>query len=524
MQATFEHHNYVKMEKILRELSESYPKLTRMYSIGKSVQGRELWVLEISKNPGIHVPGVPEFKYIANMHGNEVVGRECLILLAKYLVENYGLDRRITNLVDTTRIHLMPSMNPDGYEIAHEGDESSVIGRQNANKVDLNRNFPDQYGQNKFNMIQEPETQAVMNWSQSIPFVLSANLHNGALVANYPFDDSPKDFQQFADPKTIRNPTEEDDVFKYLSSTYATAHKSMYQGKPCPSYLMESFQDGITNGADWYSVTGGMQDWSYLQGGAYEITLELGCYKFPKAESLSGYWMDNREALIKYIEQSHVGLKGFVKSTISSPIPHAAISINNIQHVSYSAKDGDFYRLLLPGKYNVTVMAKGYESHSQEIEIPSTGDKSVSITFNLMRNDPQHWSSAYDFRILDNILHTKYHDNYEIASVFQEIQRKNWNISETDSDNSETSKYYHSLKLTSNVGSSEETKLHILILSSLFDTSPIGREMIVNLARHVVAAYNTKEPLMIELLNNAVLHFVTVNENFNDVVMQYQRK
>jgi len=84
------------------------------------------------------------------MHGNEVVGREMLLLFAKYLCENYKQDSRLTKLVDSTRIHLLPSMNPDGYEISKrfEGDSSLqhfLIGRPNARGVDLNRNFPDQY-------------------------------------------------------------------------------------------------------------------------------------------------------------------------------------------------------------------------------------------------------------------------------------------------------------------------------------------------------------------------------------------
>lgn len=173
------HHNYTEMTTILNDLSQRYSTISRLYSIGKSHKGLNLWVLEISDKPGTHQLLKPEFKYVANMHGNEVVGKEILLLLAKLLLENYGKDKFVTDLIHSTRIHLLPSMNPDGYEKSTEGDCESETGRENAMYQDLNRNFPDQFESNVQNTLAQPEVQAVMDWSASIPFVLSANFHGG---------------------------------------------------------------------------------------------------------------------------------------------------------------------------------------------------------------------------------------------------------------------------------------------------------------------------------------------------------
>jgi carboxypeptidase D len=147
---------------------------------------------------------------VGNMHGNEAVGRELLLLYIHKLLDTYGVDDRITNLINNTRIHIMPSMNPDGFENSLEGDGYSITGRANANNVDLNRDFPDQFHRSSSYTTRQPgkhiehalmirsslnfhdpifsEVEAVMKWSTDIPFVLSANLHGGSLVANYPYD------------------------------------------------------------------------------------------------------------------------------------------------------------------------------------------------------------------------------------------------------------------------------------------------------------------------------------------------
>ena len=126
---SFDYHNYTSMTTFLRHVSTIYSNLTALYSIGQSVQGRELWVMVVSSSPYEHMIGKPNVKYVANMHGNEAVGRELMLHLILHLVQNYNSDYYIRWLLDNTRIHIMPSMNPDGFEVAQEGTCQGGQGR-----------------------------------------------------------------------------------------------------------------------------------------------------------------------------------------------------------------------------------------------------------------------------------------------------------------------------------------------------------------------------------------------------------
>lgn len=345
----------------MRLYAENYPQITRLYSIGQSARGTELYAIEISDNPGVHELGEPEFKYVANMHGNEVTGRETLLYLMQYLCSGYSTNSTIRELVDSTRIHLLPTMNPDGYSSTQEGDYDSVRGRYNANGIDLNRNFPDRFGRETGSV--QPETQAIIDWLKQYHFVLSANLHNGALVANYPYDNSHSG-------RSIYTSSPDDDIFRQVSLAYSYGHETMYLGEPCPTDSA-GFPNGIMNGADWYNVDGGMQDYNYLQSNCFEITIEQGCYKFPYASELEGIWNANRDALILFIMQVHVGVKGVVRNENGTPISNARIDIIGRSHSVFSAESGDYWRLLVPGEYTLRVSAPGYNATEKSVTVPA---------------------------------------------------------------------------------------------------------------------------------------------------------
>ena len=123
--------SHAEMVGRLRNLEYRYGKqgLAQVGTVGKSVQGRELVYIKIGKNvTGRRAIGKPMFKYVGNMHGDETVGRQLIIYLAEYLLQRYGRNRRVTQLIDHTEIYLMPTMNPDGFATAKEGCSKGLFG------------------------------------------------------------------------------------------------------------------------------------------------------------------------------------------------------------------------------------------------------------------------------------------------------------------------------------------------------------------------------------------------------------
>ena len=131
------YHNYKELTEELHKLHKRWPEMTSLYKLSEtSVEDRSLWVLRISKDiHGKHSDDLkPMVKYVGNIHGNEAVGKELLIHFAKYLLQSYSSpssnadSEDIKKLIDTTDIHILPSMNPDGFEHSMTKDCSGVTG------------------------------------------------------------------------------------------------------------------------------------------------------------------------------------------------------------------------------------------------------------------------------------------------------------------------------------------------------------------------------------------------------------
>lgn len=183
-------------------------------------------------------------------------------------------------------------------------------------------------------------------------------------------------FQSFTSTPSI---SPDDDVFQHLSLTYSRNHGSMYQGLAC-SPSQPAFKRGITNGAEWYPLTGGMQDFNYVWNGCMEITLELSCCKYPPASDLPRYWEENRASLIKFLAEAHRGVHGFVVDENGNPIERASVKVKS-RDVSFSTtKYGEFWRVLLPGVYKLEVFSNGYIPREVEFVVIEQHPTLLNVT------------------------------------------------------------------------------------------------------------------------------------------------
>ncbi len=322
---------------LLLDKQTAYPAICRRYDLGPTVQNRRIYALKITDNLDVE-EDEPEFRWVANMHGDEVVGLMMTLNLIDYLLTNYGTDPRVTNLVDNLEIWIVPSMNPDGYQL---------VRRANASGVDLNRNFPEGYvNEPNTTTGRAPETAAIMNMAFARSFTLSANLHGGALVVNYPFDNNGLG--------STYSPTPDEDLFVYISEQYSRSNPPMWNST--------EFPHGITNGAAWYSITGGLQDWSYRYMGCNDVTIELGNTKTPAFSTIPTYWSQNREAMLAYMETAFIGVRGIVTDAATGQPLAATVQVVGRDHNVYTDPDvGDYHRMLLPGSYQLRFTATGFD-------------------------------------------------------------------------------------------------------------------------------------------------------------------
>ncbi|MEU9029521.1 M14 family zinc carboxypeptidase [Streptomyces sp. NPDC048383] len=197
-------------EEILSTARE-HQALTKVVSIGKTVQGKDILALKVTKNAKKGKDGdKPSVLYMSNQHAREWITPEMTRRLMHHTLDNYGKDPRVTRLVDSTELWFLLSANPDGYDHTFTAD-SARLWRKNmrdnngdgkitgGDGVDLNRNFSYKWGYDNEGSSpnassetyrgpqggSEPETRALDAFQKRIGFEYAINYHSASELILY---------------------------------------------------------------------------------------------------------------------------------------------------------------------------------------------------------------------------------------------------------------------------------------------------------------------------------------------------
>ena len=367
---------------------DSYPTYSQYESMmqaypSSAVDGRTCTYIELGtlssnrKIMGVRInngepEGKPKFLYSSTIHGDETTGWIMMLRLIDELCTS--TDNHIVNLVDNLDIFIFPNTNPDG---TYYGGNNSVNSarRYNANGVDMNRNYPDPHGSaHPDNNAYQTETEWFMQLAEDYPFTMAANYHGGAEIVNYPWDNTST---RHAD----------DDWWQYVSQEYADLCHAVSSSYLTTANNQGDTPSGITNGADWYTIGGGRQDYMNGYRQCREVTVECSNTKKPSASQLPTFWNYNHNAILALLEQCIYGIHGVVEDYYThQPIEGVTVTVLNHDDeysIVSTHEVGDFHRPIKGGSWTLQLSKEGYIT--QEINVTATdGQKSDLGTINLV--------------------------------------------------------------------------------------------------------------------------------------------
>ena len=111
------YYRYHALTEALEDFQRAYPSLAKLYSIGKSYAGRDIWCLELSNQETGVAETKPGYYLDGNTHAGEVTGSMVCLYTIDWLLENFGKDEQATRILNTKVIYVLPRISPDGAEL-----------------------------------------------------------------------------------------------------------------------------------------------------------------------------------------------------------------------------------------------------------------------------------------------------------------------------------------------------------------------------------------------------------------------
>ena len=354
--------SYPVYEEIMQYFQTNFPDICKIDTILAATpctqRPHKLLAAHISTTLG-QPADKPAFLYSSTMHGDEVVGYYMMLRLIDYILNN-PTDPQVQNVLQNVDLYICPLENPDGtYHNSNTQISSNASQRANWNNVDMNRNYPYVPGISGSANVQ-PETQAIINWVQDKHFVMSANFHGGAELTNFPWDSWNSQTRTHAD----------DAWFRYICQNYVNTCQTYDNSYMVGETAYNPGCGAVTEGGDWYVITGSRQDYMNYYQHCREVTMEVHFDKVVTSNSeLPTYWTNSKTALLNYVMECTYGFHGIVTDAVTGdPIDNAKIYVRN--HDTFNSEVyshlplGTYYRPIKAGTYTVEVSADCYETQT----------------------------------------------------------------------------------------------------------------------------------------------------------------
>ncbi len=249
------YYNFAEMVVAMDNLAAAYPSIVQKFSLGKSVENRDIWCIKISDNVATDEIE-PEVFYSGLQHAREAITGTSLIFFMQYLTENYASDTKVQSIINNREIFIVPCVNPDGY-VQNQTSNPTGGGLWRKNKsgvdgTDLNRNYSVDWGRSgggssdPYNdtywgtaAFSEPETQAMRSFITSRNFVIAIDQHCYGPYYSLPFG--------FSTPYTL-----------------STADQNFYSYIPALMGKYNCHRAGNSVQTVGYEVAGGIKDYFVL--------------------------------------------------------------------------------------------------------------------------------------------------------------------------------------------------------------------------------------------------------------------
>ncbi|HNW89536.1 MAG TPA: M14 family zinc carboxypeptidase [Bacteroidales bacterium] len=399
---------YSVYEQMMANFATNYPALCDIDTILSTTPSGNYKILVAKISDNVHTAeNEPQFLYSSSMHGNETAGFFLTLRMIDYLLTNYGTISQVTNLVNGAEIWICPLANPDGtyYNSSPAGSTVANGRRANLAGVDLNRNYPDpRAGQNPDGNAWQAETQAFMAFANNHHFNMAGNFHGGTELMNYPWDTW----------TTTGNPNADAAWWERVCTNYVTTARLFNT-----SFMTDEYADGVTEGGDWYVITGGRQDYMNYYKKCREVTLEVDVDYITPVEDFSNKWNENYQSMLNYIQESLYGIRGVITDSCTGQPVRAKVfansydQANDSSHVYSALPVGNYHKYVNTGTYSLTFSAPGYTSKTiTGISVTNGSATVVNVSLALAIPDAQ-----FTGIITDNCSGTVQFTNTSIGST-----------------------------------------------------------------------------------------------------------